>query len=92
MSDLPEEITRCSRYLGFHAFGAGPCFDTIDDAVSYRDRLKTVVVVAEWRSETEMVVPDDWEWDGSLQSIVEIQDFTSANAELIDYEVRADDR
>ena len=39
MTDLPEHITRCHRYLGFHAYNAGPCFDTMDEAVRYRDML-----------------------------------------------------
>ena len=40
MTDLKErDISRCSRNFGFHAYMAGPCFDTIEEAIAYRDRL-----------------------------------------------------
>ncbi len=41
---LPDRITRCSRYLGYHAFAAGPCFAKIQEAVRYRDVLKAAGV------------------------------------------------
>lgn len=40
MSDTKERaITRCSRNFGFHAYYAGPCFDKIEEAIAYRDKL-----------------------------------------------------
>jgi hypothetical protein len=32
-------ITRCWQNNGYHVYMAGPCFDTLDEAVGYRDRL-----------------------------------------------------
>lgn len=51
MSDLPEHITICSRHLGYHAYMAGPCFDTLNAAVTYRDRLNHFDVT--WKSQDE---------------------------------------
>lgn len=34
-----RDITRCSRYEGWHVYGAGPCFDTYEQAIHYRDSL-----------------------------------------------------
>jgi len=33
---LPDRISRCWRG-GFHSRGAGPCFDTVEEAVRFRD-------------------------------------------------------
>jgi hypothetical protein len=30
-------ISRCWQNRGYHVYGAGPCFDTMDQAVAYRD-------------------------------------------------------
>lgn len=40
MSDtkLPPHVSRCWQNNGYHALGAGPCFDTAEQAVYYRDR------------------------------------------------------
>jgi hypothetical protein len=38
MSGLPDRISMCWQNRGYHAMGAGPCFDTIEEAVAYRDR------------------------------------------------------
>lgn len=35
---LPPRISRCWQNFGYHALGAGPCFDTVEQAVAYRDR------------------------------------------------------
>lgn len=32
-------IDRCSRYLGWHVYGAGPCFDRYEQALRYREEL-----------------------------------------------------
>jgi RNase P/RNase MRP subunit POP5 len=32
-------ITRCWQNHGYHVYMAGPCFDTFEEAVAYRDRL-----------------------------------------------------
>lgn len=37
MSCLPFSISRC-RHGGYHARGAGPCFDTVEEAEVHRDR------------------------------------------------------
>lgn len=37
MSELPEGITICWQYRGYHANGAGPCFDTVEQAVAHRE-------------------------------------------------------
>jgi hypothetical protein len=39
---LAEErrgITRCWQYMGYHVYGAGPCFDTLEQAIRYRNGL-----------------------------------------------------
>lgn len=36
--ELPDRISICSQNHGFHALDAGPCFDTVEEAVAYRDR------------------------------------------------------
>lgn len=36
--DLPEGISRCGQ-LGYHAYMAGPCFDTLEQAVEYKASL-----------------------------------------------------
>lgn len=37
MPDLPYGISVCWQNRGFHAHGAGPCFDTVEQAVARRD-------------------------------------------------------
>lgn len=32
-------ITTCWQYMGFHVYGAGPCFDTKEQATLYRNTL-----------------------------------------------------
>lgn len=32
-------ISRCWQNQGFHVYGAGPCFDTHEQAIRYRDGL-----------------------------------------------------
>jgi len=32
-----ESLSRCHQNLGWHAFGAGPCFDTADQARAFRN-------------------------------------------------------
>jgi hypothetical protein len=32
-----RNISRCWQYSGWHAHGAGPCFDTYEEAIAYRD-------------------------------------------------------
>lgn len=32
-------ITRCWQNLGYHVYAAGPCFDTHEQAIRYRDGL-----------------------------------------------------
>jgi hypothetical protein len=32
-------ISRCWQHFGYHVYGAGPCFDTLDAAIRYRDSL-----------------------------------------------------
>lgn len=32
-------ISRCWQYFGYHVYGAGPCFDTLEQAIGYRNRL-----------------------------------------------------
>ena len=60
MSELPDGITRCSRYLGYHAFQAGPCFDTESDATRYRDRLQHFGLT--WKPQDQ-----SW-WEASIQT------------------------
>jgi hypothetical protein len=38
VSGLPDRISMCWQNRGYHAMGAGPCFDTVEQAVAYRDR------------------------------------------------------
>lgn len=40
-------ITRCAQNAGFHVYGAGPCFDTYEQAVHYRESLDAEGVT--WR-------------------------------------------
>lgn len=42
-----RSITRCWQDNGFHVYGAGPCFDNIEQARSYRGRLDAEGVT--WR-------------------------------------------
>jgi hypothetical protein len=35
---LPDGISECSQ-LGFHAYMAGPCFGTVEQAVAYKESL-----------------------------------------------------
>jgi hypothetical protein len=30
-------ISKCWQNFGFHVYGAGPCFDTHEQAIAYRD-------------------------------------------------------
>lgn len=32
-------LSRCWQNCGWHVYGAGPCFDTEDAAIDYRDSL-----------------------------------------------------
>ena len=36
--ELPEGISRCGQ-LGYHVYMAGPCFDTLEQAVAYKASL-----------------------------------------------------
>ena len=38
-ADESRGLTRCWQYQGWHVYAAGPCFDTRDEAVAYRDAL-----------------------------------------------------
>lgn len=40
-------ITRCWQHLGYHVYGAGPCFDTHREAILYRESLDAEGVT--WR-------------------------------------------
>ena len=44
-------ISVCSRYLGWHVYSAGPCFDTYEQAVKYRDYLDAKGVT--WESQRQ---------------------------------------
>lgn len=33
---MPDRISRCARG-GYHSRGAGPCFETIEEAIAFRD-------------------------------------------------------
>ena len=37
---LPESISKCWQNNGYHAHGAGPCFDTLEAALLYRDEYQ----------------------------------------------------
>lgn len=34
-----RDISTCWQNFGWHAYGAGPCFDTYEQAIAYRDKL-----------------------------------------------------
>lgn len=42
-------ISRCSRYLGWHAYKAGPCFDSYEEVLAYRNSLDAEGVT--WRQQ-----------------------------------------
>jgi hypothetical protein len=46
----------------------------------------TVTVTATWRSTTEVEVPDDYEFNGSIDEVWAEQ-IDSASAELVDWDV-----
>lgn len=47
-------------------------------------RTKTIIVTTEWTSTHEVIVPEDWEYDG-LESLVKFDDLSASNAELVDW-------
>jgi hypothetical protein len=36
---LPDGISRCWQNNGFHVYMAGPCFDALDQAITYKASL-----------------------------------------------------
>jgi hypothetical protein len=48
-----RDISTCWQYSGWHAKGAGPCFDTYEMAVAYRDWLESMG--RSWASEEDRV-------------------------------------
>lgn len=44
-----RSFSRCARFEGWHAYKAGPCFDTYEQAAAYRDSLDAEGVT--WRSQ-----------------------------------------
>ncbi len=42
-------ISKCWQGWGFHVYKAGPCFDTYEQAIEYRDSLDREGVA--WRSQ-----------------------------------------
>lgn len=49
--------------------------------------MKDATVYATFRSTEVIEVPDDWEWDGTLESILEFTDMPANIASLVDWEV-----
>ncbi len=49
--------------------------------------MKTKTVTYIVRCSEDIEVPDDWEWDQRLDSILEFTDMPFANGEMIDWEV-----
>lgn len=51
---------------------------------------KEVIVEVTFKGDIAIEVPDDWEWDGTLQSLVEWDDLSASSPglELVDWEVR----
>ena len=50
--------------------------------------MKTVTVYAKFVSEETIEVPDDWEWDGTLDSILEFTDLPTTIVSLVDWDVK----
>ena len=48
-TDEQRGLTTCWQNLGWHVYGAGPCFDTKDQAIVYRNSLDAEGVM--WRSQ-----------------------------------------
>lgn len=46
-AEIHRGITKCWQNQGWHVYGAGPCFDTLEQAVGYRDGLDRAGVT--WR-------------------------------------------
>jgi hypothetical protein len=44
---LPEGISKCWQNWGYHVYKAGPCFDTLEQAVEYKASLDAEGVT--WR-------------------------------------------
>ena len=42
-------LTTCWQNLGWHVYGAGPCFDTKDQTIAYRNSLDAQGVT--WKSQ-----------------------------------------
>lgn len=51
-ADDARGLSTCWRNLGWHVYKAGPCFDTKDQAIAYRDSLDAEGVV--WRSQRKV--------------------------------------
>ncbi len=55
MTKLPEKITRCWQYNGYHVYQAGPCFDTLEQATNYKEWLDERDLT--WHSQDEPKLP-----------------------------------
>lgn len=51
LSVMPHGISRCWQNQGFHVYKAGPCFDTLEQAIAYKESLDAEGVT--WRSQRE---------------------------------------
>ena len=50
--------------------------------------MKEVHIDMTFKGTETIEVPDDWEWDGDLSSLLRFTDLSSNTAELVDWEVR----
>jgi hypothetical protein len=49
--------------------------------------MKDARIDTVWRGTEVIEVPDDWEWDGTLESLLEFTDVPADNVELVDWKV-----
>ena len=59
---LPENISRCWQNGGYHAHMAGPCFDILAAALSYRDEYDRASAALMKFKETPR-----WSWEKCLE-------------------------
>lgn len=50
--------------------------------------MKEVTITFDVRGYEAIEVPDDWEWDGTLKSLLEFTDLEYRGQELLDLSVR----
>ncbi len=51
------------------------------------DGMKVITVRTEWVAEEDIEVPEDWEWDGELGSLLEFSELSCHTASLHDWEL-----